>query len=564
MKKVLFLFSCLLVMGGLHSQSIAEARKLLYYERYEGAAHLLQSIVKADPNNAEGWWLLTQAYLHTGRVKVIKDNLLLLPAGNTQPPLVLCAYGSVLLHENKKDSAAACFNKALEETKQKDPEVLLAIAKAHQDAPDGDAGFAIDLLAKALKRDKRNPELYVTLGNAYRKLLNGTDSYKAYQDALAQDAKYSEALYRLGKIFVTQGNAEMYLKFFNDAVTADPLYAPAWYELYYHYYFRDVNKAMDCLNHYIAASDKSLKNDYLMTDLLYSSRKYNDAIRNAQELIGQQGAASEPRLYKLIAYSYKELNDSAKALDFMHRYFKEQKDTAFVVKDFETMAEIYDKMMNNQDSAVVYYARAGELEKDSVKRIEYDKKLAEIYKKLKDYHNQALWLGKYNQGNPKATNLDLFNYGLANYMAKDFHMADSAFGLYETKYPEQDFGYYWRARSDAAIDTSMETGLAIPHYLKLIEIVAKDSANKTNRKHLIEAYGYIAAYKANTEKDYAGAIDYFDKLLNLDPGNTDARKYIEILKKNKSKSESKASVKEADKKSSSKMETKTETSKAGG
>jgi len=77
----------------------------------------------------------------------------------------------------------------------------------------------------------------------------------------------------------------------------------------------------------------------------------------------------------------------------------------------------------------------------------------------------------------------------------------------------------------------MTTGIAIPHYLKFIDIAAKDSANKTARRHLIEAYGYIAAYKANTQKDYTGAIDYFEKLLVLDPGNTDAGRYVNILRK---------------------------------
>jgi tetratricopeptide (TPR) repeat protein len=204
------------------------------------------------------------------------------------------------------------------------------------------------------------------------------------------------------------------------------------------------------------------------------------------------------------------------------------------------MGEIYD-MLGRPDSAVTYYVKAGNLEKDSVQHRAYSRKLADLYKKQKDYSNQALWLGKYYEGNSTATNLDLFNWGLAHYMAREYPTADSIFGLYETKYPDQDFGYYWRARSDVAIDTAMQMGMAIPHYEKLIAIAEKDTANKTNRKHLIEAYGYIAAYKANTEKNYAGAIDYFEKLLNLDPDNADARKYVAILKKNQSKAEAKTS-----------------------
>ena len=241
-----------------------------------------------------------------------------------EQPLALCAKGQVLLEQHHKDSAAVYFNKALAITKEKDAVILSAIAQAHQGADSGDAHYAVELLNKAIKKEKHNPELYVELGDAYRRLEDGSQSYKAYQDALAPDGKYAKALYKSGKIFVTQNNPEQYLKYFNDAVAADSLYAPAWYELYYHYYFRDVNKAMDMLNHYIVATDPGIRNDYLVTDLLYSSRKYQDAIQKAQQLIGQHGGVSEPRLYKLIAYSYKELHDSAKALDFMQEYFRRQ------------------------------------------------------------------------------------------------------------------------------------------------------------------------------------------------------------------------------------------------
>ncbi|MHA4811394.1 tetratricopeptide repeat protein [Flavitalea flava] len=537
MKKVLFLALFVPVMGRLAAQPLQDAQKILNYERYDSAIHLMQKAIQANPNNTEAWWLLTQAYLGKDKIKPIKDSLLQLPAGNRNAPFVLCAYGYVLLQEHKKDSAAIYFNKALEETREKDPAILLAIGKAQVDAPAGDANYAIDLLNKALKKDKHNAELYVTLGNAYRKLQNGSDSYKAYQNALQQDNNCAGASFRLGKIFISQGNPEMYLKYFNDAIRSDPNYAPAWYELYFYYYFRDVHKAADYLNHYIESSDKNIKNDYLLTDLMFVSKKYEDAIRNARRLIDRQGQKADPKMYKLIAYSYKELSDSSNARDYMQQFFKLQNDTAFVIKDYETMGDIYFGLAHIYDSAARYYIKAEEMEKDSAKKIEYYKKLSEIYKKLKDYPSQAFWLGIFYHASPKATNLDLFNWGLANYLAKNYEMADSAFGIYELKYPEQEFGYYWRARNDAAMDTSMSSGLAIPHYLKLIEIAGKDTANSTNRRHLIESYGYIAAYNANSKKDYSTAIEYFEKLLSLDPQNKEAMKYIEILKKNLNKSE---------------------------
>jgi predicted Zn-dependent protease len=534
MRKLLLLLTTVFMMGGSKAQSIAEAREQLYYERYDGAAHLLQNLLHADPNNSEAWLLLTQTYVHRRRISALHDTLSNMPVEASRQPLGLCALGQLALEEHRKDSAAHYFDEALAITKQKDPVILLAIARAHQSADSGDAQYAVTLLDMAIKRDKHDPGLYVALGDAYRRLADGGSSFKAYEDALAQDKRYAAALYRIGKIFISQNNPDMYVKYFNDAVSMDSLYAPAWYELYYYNYFRDVNKAMICLNHYVAATDPSVANDYLITDLLYASRKYQAAIDHAQELIARQGGTSEPRMYKLIAYSYKELGDSLKALDFMKQYFHEQTDTGFVVKDYETMGEIY-RLMGRTDSAVAYLAKAGGMEKDSVQRIAYAKKLAELYKEQKDYTDQALWLGRYYSGNSSATNLDLFNWGLAYYMAREYPLADSIFGVYETKYPDQDFGYYWRARSDVAIDTAMSTGMAIPQYTKLIEIDGKDTLKNTNRRHLIEAYGYIAAYKANTEKDYPGSIDYFQRLLTLDPDNRDARRYIDILKKNLSK-----------------------------
>jgi tetratricopeptide (TPR) repeat protein len=130
--------------------------------------------------------------------------------------------------------------------------------------------------------------------------------------------------------------------------------------------------------------------------------------------------------------------------------------------------------------------------------------------------------------------VDLFNWGISYYKARNYMGANTVFALYANKYPYNKFGHYWCARTAAAIDSSMEKGLAVPHYLKVVELTENDTSNNLNKRYLIEAYGYIAAYKANAEKDYESSIDYFNKLLELDPNNADATRYVEILKKNRS------------------------------
>ncbi|MEI6948217.1 hypothetical protein V9K67_13555 [Paraflavisolibacter sp. H34] len=533
MKRTMMITSCLFLAKLLTAQDLQDAKKLNYYERYNSAKTAAHALLKADPSRAETWYVLSQAYLPKKETALLKDSLQRAPEDVKKEPYFQVAYGSVLLQEQKADSARLYFEQALDKTKSKNADILLAVANAHIEEKAGDANYAIEQLNKALKRKKNSAELFTALGNAYRKLDNGTEAYKAYQQALNADGNYAAAKYQLGKIFATQKNPEMYLKFYNEVVAQDSLYAPAYYGLYYHYYFKDPAKAMDYFQRYQAKSDADAQNDYAYTDLLYLNKRYDAAIAHAQELISKGDPKSAPRLNKLIAYSYKDQHDSLTALQYMNRYFATANDSDFVQKDYEMMGEIYASMEGKRDSAGYFFQKAVRLEKDSVARIASYLKLSELYKGLQDYSGQALWLGKYTDGNPKATNVDLFNWGLAHYRAKEFVQSDSVFARYMEKYPEQTFGYYWRARSSAAIDTAMTAGLAVPHYQKVVDMLEKDTTdNSTNKKWLIEAYGYLAAYKTNAEKDYAAAIAYFEKLLALDPGNGDVQKYIGILKKN--------------------------------
>lgn len=530
MKRIFIIIISLIFSTIIYSQSTQEAKKLIYHERYNSAENMLHTILKAGTSNEEAWYLLTKTYLEQDKVKAIKDSLQKAPQTILNAPLMKAAYGHILMRENDVANAQQNFQDVLKQTRSKNVAVLMEIAEAYIDTKDADANYAIELLNKAVKRDKKNPEIYTLMGDAYSKLSNGSDAYSAYQKALQVDPDYARASYRLGKIFTSQNNP-VYLQYFNDALTADSLYAPALYEIYYHYYFRDITQAMTYLQKYIAASDHDTENDYRLTDMLFLQKDYEAAIRNGQELIKKEGQNVSPRIYKLIANSYKNLNDNENALASMQKYFDRNTDTAFLASDYETMGDIYVALDSTVDSAAHYYAMAAAQNIKESDKFRLYKIIATLYADAKNYDQQALWLQKYYDGNAAATNVDLFNWGLAHYYAAEYNLADSVFKLYTEKYPDQQYGYYWRAKANVAIDSAMEMGLAIPHYLKVIEIAEQDTTDDVNRKRLIESYGYLASYKANHEKDYTGSMEYFEKILSLQPDNEDAKKYIAILKK---------------------------------
>lgn len=533
MKKILSLtVSALLLPMVMLAQNIMDAENFIYYKRFNSARLTLEKMLKQEPANAEAWYWLTQTDIDDKKINALKDELASSPGSVKSEPFFQVAEGHLLLIQDKKDSASLLFENALRKTRSKDPKILAAVARSHISAKAGNAQVALDLLKKAIKRDKKNPELYMLMGDAYRKTGNGEEAYKAYNQALSKNSNYAAAKYKIGKIFVSQNNPTVYLNYFVQAIDADPKYAPALYDLYYHYYFTDANKALEYFNRYVANSDKSSMNDYLYTDLLYLTKQYGNAINKARQLLSQPQTDTIARLYKLMAYSNLGLNDTAKAIYSMNQYFAHEADSNLVAKDFETMAALYETIDGMEDSVITSYQKAAAITKDTADRYLYTKKIADYYKERDDFANQAYWLGKFYDNNKQATNIDLFNWGVAHFRAEEYKKADTVFGQYIEKYPEQEFGYYWRARTNAMRDSSMEEGLAIPYYDQLIHVIEeKDTLSSTDKKWLVQAYGYKAAWETNEQNDYTAAIEHLNKVLEIDPVNDDAKRYIAILEK---------------------------------
>lgn len=466
----------------------------------------------------------------TDKDSAAKAALATSPLSVGEQPLFEAAKGWTLLASGDNNAATPLFEKALEQTREKDPQVLSAVAQAHIDAKAGNAQYAVDLLNKAIKRDKHSAALYVQLGDAYRKMTKGSEAYQAYKKAIEESEKYAAAYHSIGQIFQTQKNAEMYLEYFNKAIAADPAYAPSLYQLYVYQFSRNPAKAMEYYKQYTAHSEASIKTDYDLADLLYLNKDYTAATAKANTIVQKEGANVQPRLYKLISYSYAGLKDTSQALTYMERYFATAPDSLLMPRDYETASQLYAS--NKADSlAKIYLVKATEKETDTTRLLADYKILADIAKANNDDSEQAKWLGFYYAANKKANNVDLYYWAVAHFNAREYDKADSVFGLYAAKYPKQSFGYYWQARSKALLDSGMQEGLAVPAYQKLIDVLAKDTTDKNYKKWMVEAYAYLAAYEANTQKDYAEAKDYFGKLLEVDPMNEDAKKYIAILEK---------------------------------
>ncbi len=535
MNNKLTLIVCgLFMLGTVHAQDIEAGKQLLYNERYAAAEAYFHDLLRQDPENEDAWLALTEAYLMQKKAEQALDTLAKAPEDAKEEWSWILARAGAFMATQKMTEANEIFEQAISKTKSKNADVLTTIAKWHVVLDNGDPDYALTLLEKAMKKSRKNPEVNYLQGMAYRKQVKGTEAYQAFREAISKDEAFAPAYYELGRIFLTQKNVDLYTDYFQQAIKADPGFAPAHYRLYVHYQAIQPEKAKMHFIQYRNHADRNIQQEYDYTDLLYLNKQYDSAIALAQQLITRQGENVKPRLYKLISYAKQGLQDTASAITQMQLYFQNEADSNLLVKDFETMATLFATDTAKMDSAMHYLSIAAESTEDSSDLLNYYQTLAAWARQKEDPAAEANWLGKYYLADANASNVTLFNWGLAAYKAEDYRQADTVFSLYSEKYPEQGYGYYWRARANAAIDTAMEWGLAVPHYQSLIHLLDKplDSLSASDKKWLVESYMYLASYEVNTNKDYAAAIDWFTKLLEVDPANETASQYIKILEEN--------------------------------
>ncbi len=525
------------------AQSVDQGKKFLYYQRYKSANDVFDKILASNPNNIEAVYWKGQTLLATHDSAGANDLYSKALQSNGNAPLLLVGMGNVELRMHKTQDARQRFETAISLSKGKDINVLNAIGDANTDAHDGDAQYAIEKLTQATQvKNFNSAETYVLMGDAYRKLIDGGNAVQSYTKALAIDSKYAEAKYKIGKIYETQNNKEIFLPAFEDAITLDPLYAPAYFELYYYWYFRDVNKASGYLDKYIANSDPGPDVEYMKTDFLFASAKYSDAKDKAQGLITSLGDKVSPRMYKLIAYACDTLGDLACANQNIATYFTKQDPANVVPADYEERAHIKGK---STDSAVVLsafddYSLAISKDTLAADKARMAAEASDLARKMGNKKAAAQVAGILYSTKANPTNTDLYNWGMANYQAGNFKTSDSIFcGIYETKYPGEIYGYLWCMRSKVGEDDSLgSNGYAVDAYERLAVVsdslykdakTTKPADTAKYKRLIIESYSQLAGYYNNIKKDKEKAIAYLNKILDVDPDNADAKRFISIL-----------------------------------
>lgn len=536
MKKIGLIASLVLMGSVLFAQDIKEGKQFLNYERYESAEGVFQKLLTANPNNTEAAYWLGQTYLYpnrepidTAEAKALYQKTL---QANPNDALMMIGIGQIELMQGNKTDARNRFETAINNTKKRNlPDILYAVGRANIDPKNGDIMYGIEKLKQAAEKDKKNADIYNEIGYGYWKLHDGGNATSNYQTALALDPSDARASFMIGRIFETQGYGQesVYMRYYQDAMREDAKFAPVYYWLYTYYYQRDVNKAAEYLNKYVAVADNDSKNCYAKASLFYVSKKYAETITQADACITAAGQKTFPNLYGLKAYAYDKMGDSLKAKQSFEKFFSVVNPDNIGPTDYATYGKVLLKFPGSEAEGMSYIEKAINMDTVAASKIKTITDIAKSYASQNNFAEAGKWYGKVLEVDSTYGKTDLFYAGYNDYRGGNYKTADSVFQIYQKKFPSDVYGWYLGARSKEGMDTTYQLGLAKPFYEKVIAISDTTKDKASIKSFVIPAYRYMVAYFYNIKQQTDSATIFNNKILEIDPADATALKTKDAL-----------------------------------
>lgn len=521
-KSVIVLALAALFSLNAMAQTVQEGVSNLYAQRYQTARGVFEKLTAANPNNVEAVYWLGQTLIEQGDVAGAKAIYQRTLAANGNAPWIMVGMGQINLIEGKSAEARQMFEAAIAASKGKkgnDPAILNAVGRANvQPYTDekriGDLDYAIGKLTEASQLAPTNPDIFLTLGNAYRKKHIGGDAIQAYRKA----GNFAPALYRAAMLWESQRNTEAVMENLNSAIAADPRFAPAFFQLYYiNLYKKDFAAAAGFADKYIAVADQSVENLYLKAQTEFVQEKFPESIATARQIISGTQNNPKPRVYRLLANSFLRTKDTASACTNSNLFLAKASGEDLSGVDYILHARACGK--GNPDL----------IRNDIMKAVAMDSVLSRQITTLNEaiedarVNNFKLLEGElrtisYTLRSPNVDKGELISYiAVPLYQGGNYTKADSVAQVYITQAPDSIHGYYWSALAKTSIDTNMSQGLAIPMWDKVLSIAETDTVRYTSQG--VRSANLLALYHNNIKQDRAKALAYVSRGLAFDPTN---------------------------------------------
>lgn len=531
MKKKIFI--ALMISLGLNAsaQTLKDAIRLNENEQHDDASSAYKQLITLEPTKGDYYYYWGNNLMDAD--KADSATIIFSEGLKKEPSNLLLQIGiaELKLAAGNLNEGKAAIEATVKTAGPKNASILVVAAEAlirHKKAQD--LMLARVYLDAALKLDAKNPLTYNLIGDIYSEENNGSEAAKFYNKALEKEAKYIKSVFHKGQLYKRSMSYETAIVEFNSTLSLDPNFAPAYRELGECYFkLRKPELAKENYKKYLELSKNNNSARLRYASFLYQSGEYNDA--GFELSLITKVDSTNLGMMRMMAYVNYELGKNDTALKTINKVFDitAEDTTKRIGKDYSYFGKILAKG-GNAEMGTTYIQTALSIEP---KQGELYDDLADMYNKQKKYDLSALTYEAKINNSAKAAITDYFNMGRAWYNAKNYIKADSAFAKVTEINPAWPNGYFWRGRANAQIDNTAKEGLAKPHYAKFIELASADAANLTKQKtNLVEANSYLA-FAAFVAKDCSLSIEYWNKVLEIDPSTKQAKDSIEAIKASK-------------------------------
>ncbi len=562
MKELKIIGLSLLVFGTANAQDAEQAIKAIDAEQYQKAKTILKSLIAAEPGEGKNYFLLGDIYLKQTEQDSAAFYFNKGKSAEDDPEYNMIGLGHIDLNKGNAQAAEAKFKAVEDELRRKDVEQLVYIGRAYVESDNPDFKKAIAVLNRAIEKEPEFAQAYLSLGDAYVGDTNYNEAYRVYRRASTLDNTLHRAELQLGVITKNTRSAfPEAVAAFNKILAADPNYGPAYRELAETYYLwantdttkynEYIKKALEYYEKYMSMTDYSLDSRMRHADFLVLAGDYKGL--EAEALKMQEIDNVNPRILRYLSYSAYENGNYEQSLKAMNEFMAKVEPSRLIARDYLYLglAKMSSVISTDAEGNTVITDQAkfdeaiNEIKKAAEKDIEITNQFNAIGKKL---FNQKLFgpasvVFEVATTNPENRNLFYDNFYLAYsiYYAHvnkspeaqkenidQLEKADKALAKVIELSPEGQDAYLFRARVNQEIQTDESYQRMADAYNEYIRIVTeKGSIDDTVKDNLIEAYSNVGSYYAVTDK--AKAVEYFEKVLAINPADEYAKNELQKL-----------------------------------
>lgn len=534
----------LVLLSTLFVSEIISAQGVLYFKSGfpDIAKNILLQEFNSGNNKVDASYYLGNIYFNENKIDSAKyyfnEGL------KANPTSAINTIGTLMIGMNSADPKVltATLTKIIKDKLNK-KNVAVPIAVSYAYLYNKNTAKALEYWDKARSVNSKNAELYMLKGD----ILASTNLGEAcanYETAILYNKNCTEAYVKYAKVYKSMNPKQAIQKLLElkaikpDFVLVDRELGDIYYAM------NDFENASKCYEMYIKSGNITNVSDltkYSMT--LFMNHDFAKSLEIAKK--GLDKTPNSPAFSRLVMYNYVDLKKSIEALNYADLFFNKSNNPEFTFLDYRYYgqalrdAKQFNLAAKQYITAIKYDSTKTELWKD----------ISDMYNEIDSFPNSISAYNNYLASNPEKLKnngdalmgLGKLYYGLGNDSASTVLVkknalikADSVFAVVKSIEPDGYRGDFWRARANAALDPETTQGLAKPYYEKTVALVEPKKDVRYNSV-LVECYSYLGYYTL-LQKDNAGSLAYWNKILAISPTNATALKAIAgIQKPNKKK-----------------------------